>query len=135
MFPPAQFAEFVVPYWEKLYDGLQATRRDLHSELLREEHLPFLKDLDIATYDPSADQYLTPELLREKCPVGFTGRIQSWHMRDLSAAELQDMYRRIASCEPVRISFYMKERADEEKIAAILEVARELAGEKVTAAT
>jgi len=127
IFSPAQFAEFVVPYWDRMYEKLDATRRSLHSELLRVEHLHHLADLRIATFDPSADQYVTPELLRDHCPVPFTGRIQSWHIRDHTAAELQQMYRRIASCEPVSISFYMKELADEPKIRALLDVARELA--------
>jgi len=65
MFPPAMFNEFVVPYWEETYQGLKATRRSLHSELLRVEHLPYLEQLKIRTSDPSADQYLTPALLHE----------------------------------------------------------------------
>ncbi len=125
--PPAPFQEFVMPYWERFYTALEATDRRLHSELLREEHLPFLADLNIAEYDPSADQYLTAELLRARCPVPFTARIQSWHIRDLAPAQLQSMYRRLAACEPTRISFYMNRLADEEKILAILEAARELA--------
>ena len=64
-----------------------------------------------------------------RCPVPFTGRIQSWEIRDNSPAGLVEKYRRIAACEPTVISFYMKERGDEPKIRALLEVARELAGE------
>ena len=133
IFGPAEFAEFVVPYWDRMYEGMQATERHLHSELLRPDHLPFLADLRIAVFDPSADQYVTPALLREQCPVPFTGRIQSWHIRDLTAAELQTMYREIASYEPVSISFYQTCLAEEDKIAALLEVAREMAGETATA--
>lgn len=129
MFAPEVFAEFVVPYWDQFYRGLQATERHLHSELLRVEHLPFLRDLGIHTFDPSADQYVTPKVLREHCPVPFTGRIQSWHIRDNSPEALQRMYRDIASYEPVSISFYQTFLDDEPKIAALLEVARELAGE------
>ena len=128
MFPPDIFAQFVVPAWDALYDGLQATERHLHSELLRVEHLPFLTELGIVTFDPSADQYVTPELLREHCPIPFTGRIQSWDIQNNTPEGLQAMYRRIAQCEPVSISFYMTFLADEPKIAALLHVARELAG-------
>ena len=119
-----------MPYWDRLYRGMNATRRSLHSELLRVEHLGFLTDLDIATFDPSADQYVTPQLLRRHCPVPFTSLVLSWHMHDNSPKALQAMYRRIAECEPVSIDFHMSTPADEEKIAALLEVARELAGEK-----
>ena len=129
MFTPELFPEFVLPYWDRMYEGLNATERNLHSELLRPAHLPFLKDLGIAVFDPSADQYVTPTILREQCPCPFTGRVQSWHIRDNSPAQLQHLYRDIAQHEPVRISFYMTFLEDEPKIAALLDVARELAGE------
>jgi len=129
MFPPELFGELVVPSWEAIYKALGATRRELHSELLREGHLGFLAELDIAEFDPSADQYLTPELLREKCPVPFTGRIQAWEMRDMAADELVRLYRRIASCGPTAISFYMDDPGEEPKAAALLDAARKLAGE------
>lgn len=125
--PPTLFEEFVMPYWERLYQGLQATRRRLHSELLQKDHLPFLADLEIAEFDPSADQYLTPELLRAHCPVPFTGRILSWEVRNNSPRALQTLYRRIAACRPVCIAFHMTALEEEEKIVALLEVARELA--------
>jgi hypothetical protein len=126
VFAPEEFAEFVVPYWDQMYRGGNATKRHLHSELLRKEHLSFLAHLGITVFDPSADQYVTPELLREHCPVPFTSRIQAWDVRDKSARELQALYRRVAACEPVRITFYMVRLAEEQKIRALLDVAREL---------
>lgn len=126
MFPPEVFAEFVAPYWEDVYSRQQATERHLHSELLREEHLPFLRDLNIAVFDPSADQYVTPELLRARCPVPFTSRIHTWHIRDNDIGALTAMYRRCAACEPYRISFYMSFLSEEEKILGLLQVARDL---------
>lgn len=126
MFPPKIFAEFVVPYWERIYQGLKTTQRSLHSELLRLEHMPFLKQLRIEYFDPSADQYLTDELLRQHCPCKFMRSIHSWHVRDLTATELQAMYRRMASFEPYLISFSMSRLEDEPKIRALLAVAREM---------
>lgn len=127
IFPPALFPEFVVPYWEQMYEGMQATERRLHSELLRQEHLPFLADLNIAVFDPSADQYLTTELLHEKCPTPFTARILSWRVRDYSEKQLQAMYRHLANFKPVTINFHMGFLEEEPKIQALLRVARELA--------
>lgn len=126
MFPPAIFKEFVVPYWEKLYQGLKATNRSLHSELLRVEHLPFLKQLKVDCFDPSADQYLTPDLLQKHCPCKFTCRILSWHVRDMSAEELEKMYRNLVRYESPGISFHMARLEDEPKIKCLLEVAREM---------
>lgn len=124
MFSPPIFKEFVVPYWEKLYQGLQSTTRNLHSELLRAEHLPFFEQLKVDYYDPSADQYLTPALLQEHCPCPFMLRIQSWDLRDLSAKELREMYQRLSKCKPYVISFSMERLADEPKIHSLLEIAR-----------
>ncbi len=126
MFPPAVFRDFVRPYWEKMYRGLQATDRHLHSELLRKDHLPFLKELNISYFDPGADQYLTPELLQKECPVPFQTVFESWHIHDNSAAQLQEMYRRTSACGPYNISFSMTYLREEPKIQALLEVARSL---------
>jgi hypothetical protein len=126
MLSPALFPEFVVPYWRRMYEGLQATYRFIHSELLRPEHLPFLTEVGVDEFDPSADQYVTPELLREQSPVPFTGRIQSWHFRDETCEQLVERYRRIAACEPTKISFYMTSLWEEEKFGAVLQEARRL---------
>jgi len=127
IFGPELFAEFVVPYWNMLYEGLAAQTRGLHSELLREGHLHFLSDIRLDEYDPSVDQYLTPETLRRSCPVPFTLRMWPAEVRDYSAKELVAMYRARAEFEPVFISFSLSYLHEEPKIAALLEAARELA--------
>ena len=131
MFPPPLFEEFVMPYWEQTYAGRGAKRRRLHSELLRPEHLKYLADLNIEFFDPSADQYLTPQLLRAQCPVPFMARILAWEVENNTLDALQSLYRNYAACEPEQIMFGMSDLADETKVAALLEVARELAGETV----
>ena len=130
MFPPDMFAEFIVPYWDRMYQNLEATERHLHSELLRKDHLGFLKELNIAVFDPSADQYVTTELLSRHCPVPFTARILSWDIRDHTASELQSMYRELAKFSPAVITFYMTALEEEEKVRALLDVARELAAQQ-----
>ena len=130
MFSPSVFDEFIVPYWDRLYKGLKATERYLHSELLRKEHLPFLKKLDIKEFDPSADQYLTPEILRDYCPCGFTVRILSWQIDNLSAEELVKFYKKLQEYNPVSVNFFMNFLRQEEKIKRLLDVAREMEGGK-----
>ncbi len=127
IFPPRLFAEFVVPYWNMMYEGFAAETRGLHSELLREEHLKHLADIKLGEYDPSVDQYLTPEMLTRSCPCEFTLRMWPSELRDHSPGELAAMYRRRAGFDPVFISFHLAALAEEPKIAALLEVARELA--------
>jgi len=128
MFQPALFEEFVLPYWDRLYRGMHAGERYLHSELLHVEHLPYLSQVQLKEYDPCSDQYLTPALLREHCPVPFTLGLQSWHIRDNTAEELQQIYRQWATFNPAGIDFTMQFLCEEEKIAALLGTAKELAG-------
>ena len=127
MFAPEQFAEFAAPYWDMMYEGLEAESRGMHSELLREQHLPFLAEVGIDEFDPSVDQYLTPETLKRSCPVPYTLRMWPAEVRDHTPAELVEMYRHRASFEPVSISFALSLLSEEEKVAALLDVARELA--------
>ena len=129
MFGPNLFGEFVVPYWEQLYQWMNAGQRMLHSELLRVEHLPFLEQVKLDYYDPGVDQYLTPELLRAHCPMKFQCRITEWQVRDLDAKALQVRYRYLAEFEPYSIQFELTRLQDMQKIKALLEVARELRGE------
>jgi uroporphyrinogen-III decarboxylase len=56
---PALWPEFVLPYWQRIYDGLSDGRRSLHTELLRPAHLPLLSGLGLSHFDPGTDQYLT----------------------------------------------------------------------------
>jgi hypothetical protein len=129
MFPPAVFKEFVVPYWEKMYTGIYAEKRFLHSELLRVEHLFFLKELNIKTFDPSADQYVTPELLSKHCPCDFQHRIKSWEIKNLSSDRLEELYVRLTEYKPCVISFSMDNLETKPKIKTLLNVARKLSGE------
>jgi hypothetical protein len=128
MLPPAMFPEFVLPYWERLYQALGATSRSLHSELLRVEHLPLLAEVRMEVYDPCADQYLTPELLAEHCPCRFTGAIHPWQLRDLSAKELEELYGHIANHSPVRIELFMERLSEEAKLHHLLALARQMQG-------
>ena len=128
MFPPAQFEEFVAPYWEMFYQGLLATGRSLHSELLHPEHLKNLKQLRIDQFDPGGDQYLTPEILRAQCPTAFQLCLQPWETRDLPARDLQLLYRHRASFEPAVMALELNRLVEEPKMRAVLEVAWELKG-------
>lgn len=127
IFPPDTFAEFVAPYWEMLYAGLGGSRRGLHSELLREAHLPFLKQLHIDEFDPSVDPHLPPETLRRACPVPYTLRIWPSEVMSLPADELVALYRHRATFNPVFVSFHLARLSEEAKIAALLDVARQVA--------
>ena len=127
MFPPDVFRQFVLPYWRMMFDGLGAVERHVHSELLREEHLPFLAELDVDVFDPSVDQHLSPEVVARCCPVRYFLRIWPSDVERLPADELVEQYRYLAGFKPVAVTFHMGRLVDEGKIAALLEVARQMA--------
>ncbi len=127
LLPPDSFDEFVLPYWDRFYRGMQATRRSLHSELLREAHLPCLKRAGIDQYDPGADQYLNPELLSRRCPCPFQVLIKAWEINDMTPDALEALYRSAAACRPVSIRFVLERMEHLDKIKRLLQVARELA--------
>jgi hypothetical protein len=129
MFSPRMFEEFVIPYWNLEYELVGAETRVIHTELIKPAHLPLLAQVGLQNFDPGADLDLTPEDLKAGCPVPFNLRICAWHMRDLNAAQLCDMYRHFASFEPAAIQFGIEELAVEAKFLALLEVAREMDGE------
>lgn len=58
MLSPNLWPEFVVPYWERIYQELGPGRRSVHTELLHPGHLRFLSEMQINAYDPGNDQYL-----------------------------------------------------------------------------
>jgi len=126
VFGPDKFRQLVIPAWDLMYEGLSATWRSLHSELLREEHLPLLAEARIGSFDPGTDQYLSPEALKRSCPALFTLRIRPADVCVRSPAELVEMYERYASLHPREITFGLESLADEAKIAALLETARRL---------
>ncbi|MDD4891890.1 MAG: uroporphyrinogen decarboxylase family protein [Phycisphaerae bacterium] len=127
MLTPPLFREFVLPYWRTIFEEFKATRRSLHCELLHPEHMPFLEELRIDDYDPSVDQYLPAEALRQHCRVPYGLRIWPAWVQDKSAEELVAMYRRFAADQPRYIMFHLHRLEDEPKIAALLAVARDLA--------
>lgn len=127
LFSPVIFEEFVLPYWEILYSGMNATARHLHSELLKLEHLKLLKHVRIDLFDPSADQYLTPEILMKYCPCEFTLLIKEWEIDALSIEEIEALYQRYAACKPKSISFWLCFAKHEEKIKSLLRKARSMA--------
>jgi len=77
---PPQYREFVIPYYNRIYESLGAERRSLHSELLRPEHLPMLTEFSLDHFDPHTDQYLTVRDMVDGVPQGIT-----WNWRILSA--------------------------------------------------
>ena len=66
LFSPSAYEEFVQPYHRRIYETLGKEYRSLHSELLRRDHLRFLSELKVDSFDPGQDQYLDLADLQEE---------------------------------------------------------------------
>lgn len=73
---PAQYREFVLPYNRIIYEKFGKKGRSMHSELLRRDHLKFLSELGITSFDPGNDQYLTIEDIKSEISIPFTWNIK-----------------------------------------------------------
>jgi uroporphyrinogen-III decarboxylase len=92
---PAMWPEFVLPYYERVYAELGATRRSLHTELVRPQHLPLLRELRLDHVNFGENQYLGVRDVVDALDVPF-----DWHIKTVSEmlqgtpAQIQEAYRR-----------------------------------------
>jgi len=76
---PAMWPEFVLPYYEQIYDRLGATRRSVHTEQVRRAHLPLLRQLHLDHVNFGENQYLTVRDVVQALDVPF-----DWHVKTVS---------------------------------------------------
>jgi hypothetical protein len=82
MIPPSLWPQFVLPYLNQCYGD--AGWRGLHLEDMTSDHLPYLVELRISSYDPSVSRKLTPSLILKHAPgVPF-----SWRLNEMECANL-----------------------------------------------
>ncbi|NPV06334.1 MAG: hypothetical protein HPY83_00050 [Anaerolineae bacterium] len=127
MLPPALWPEFVLPYWLRIYEELGPGRRSVHTELLRPDHLRFLRELRIDAYDPGNDQYLQVEDV-----IGLVGHMDvSWNlhtvrdMLDGTPATIRTTYTAAVDAGMRHMMTELCRRTPRENVAAFVEVARE----------
>ena len=88
--PPYLYDDFVMPFWEQLYEGVTTGKRNAHIEDLRQAQLPYLEDIGLSFYDPSISHKLDPPMLRDTIRVPFGWRLGSFHYRDMDEQAVRD---------------------------------------------
>jgi hypothetical protein len=129
---PEQYRRFVLPVYARIFEQTKATRRSLHSELLRPEHLPLLAEVGIDHFDPHVDQYLTAADLRDRLPASteWTWRVVTSHMNICGAEQVMAEYEEGVRAGAPAIKVVIMPEVPEENIHAILEVGRKHAPEQ-----
>ena len=124
---PSMWPEFVVPYWQRLFEALGPGRRVVHSELLRRGHLRYLAELGVDHFDPGVDQYLTAGEIAEEIAIPFTEYI--WPVRDLLLGTPESIRRQYSEYVEVGVAHVDADVScrgiPQENIRAFIAVARE----------
>jgi uroporphyrinogen-III decarboxylase len=123
---PALWPDFVLPYYERIYGELGATRRTMHTELVRPAHLPLLRRLRLDHLNFGEDQHLAVRDVVAALAVPF-----DWHIRTVTEMlqgtpeAIQTAYRRAVADGAPEMTAELTVATPPENIRAFLEVARE----------
>ncbi len=127
---PRLWPEFVLPYYRRIAEALGPDGWSLHTELVRREHLPLLRDLGLKHINFSEDQYLRPRDVFELLPgVPF-----DWHILTVSEMQqgtpesVQRRFREIVAAGVCHVRCELTVDTPPENVRAFLEVAAELGG-------
>ena len=120
---PAMYAEFAQPYHQRIYEELGKKHRSLHSELLRRDHLSFLPELGIESFDPGQDQYLDLPALREELEprgIAFWWNIKTTAVREGTPESIQAAVDRAVAGGATRLMTELTPMTPPENVHALL---------------
>ena len=87
---PNMFDEFVVPYWNRLYEGLTvAGTRWLHCEGMSHAHLPYLAKCKISYFQPSVSPLLSCQMLAEDLRIPYDWLLPSFELQNMEAVKIE----------------------------------------------
>jgi uroporphyrinogen-III decarboxylase len=125
---PSMWNAFVLPYYERIYAGLGATGRSMHTELVRRSHLPLLGQLALDHINFGENQYIAVQDVVEELDVPF-----NWHIKSVSEmlqgtpASIHAAYKRAVANGAPEMCCELAVGTPAENIRAYLEVAHEYA--------
>lgn len=129
---PAQFREFVIPVYARVYEG--KTARFLHSELLRHEHLRIARDmLGITEFHGAGAELLTPAEMHEVMGPAFWTQVTPYELRFLTPVQLADLIAQYAQSGAGWVQLYPDRTTPDANLeAAIAACERECRGGPTT---
>ncbi len=124
---PDQYEEFALPYHKIIYEEFGIEGRNLHSELLRRDHLKFLSLLGVTHYDPGCDQYLEVRDILDEIPqIPFSFNLKtSQDMMQGTPESIRTKYIRAVEEGAPEMTTEICRGTPRENVAAFVRVARE----------
>jgi uroporphyrinogen-III decarboxylase len=123
---PEMWPTFVLPFYECIYEQLGATRRSMHTELVRRAHLPLLRSLRLDHINFGENQYLGVRDVVELLDVPF-----DWHIKTVpgmlqgTPQQIQAAYRQAVADGAPEMVCELTVGTPVENIWAFIEVAGE----------
>jgi len=93
LIPPTMWDEFVIPFWNQIYEGLcNGKERFVHCENLMPVHLKHLKNAKITHYQPSVSCKITLENIKENLDPSITydWLLYAFHITDMTDKQIED---------------------------------------------
>jgi uroporphyrinogen-III decarboxylase len=123
---PEMWPRFVLPFYERIYEQLGATRRSMHTELVRRAHLPLLRELGLDHINYGENQYLGVRDVVELLDVPF-----DWHIKTVPEMQqgtpelIRNTYRQAVADGAPEMVCELTVGTPVENIRAFIEVASE----------
>jgi len=89
MLRPTLWPAMVIPFHERYFAAQTTGSRSAHIENLVPDHLHFLDDVGLDSFDPSVSPRLRPSDIRDRCSVPFGWRLNSMQVRDMSQEQVR----------------------------------------------
>lgn len=125
---PRLWPRFVIPWWEKRFQGITTGSRHAHVENLGEEHLPFLEKIGLSSFDPSISPRLNPQIIKRACRVPFTWRLGAFHLEEMTVQDVHDFLYQSCADGAMGVTMTVEELMCQErnvpKVLAFIEAAK-----------
>lgn len=128
---PVMWLDFVLPFWNRIYESFTNDSRHLHCENLTEAHLPLLNELAISFFDPSHAPLLHPWMLKKHLQMNWQWRIQDVHVMegtDRIRREMEEAVENGASHIPLYVCYTGEKSVSPEHVDFFIQTAEELGG-------
>lgn len=128
---PDMWPEFVLPFWNRIYEAFTNDRRNLHCENITEAHLPLLNEINLSFFDPSHAPLLRPWMLKKHLKMPWQWRIQSVHVlegTERMRIEMEEGVKNGASRMPMYVCYIGDKCISPEHVDFFIQTAERLGG-------